>query len=141
MGNAVHFDCRKTQTRSRAKGLEAMTFAPEQLRQFAEAGGWTDITHEPSYRSSGVIPNDGRRTLLPDFPNDLAACFEVLEFKYVRYDLIVSAGGCSISLFDSDRNWFDMGMGPHWFLGPKGKTKQEAIIAAVLAAKEANDRH
>ena len=99
-----------------------MTFTPEQLRSFAEVGGW---------QYQAYVSTD-----LPDFPNDLAACFDVLEFKYVRYDLIVSAGGCSISLFDSDRNWFDMGMGPHWFLGPKGKTKQEAIIAAVLAAKE-----
>ena len=99
-----------------------MTFTPEQLRQFGEAGGWrlgncdacrrlVETWHGPSGHCEQIFD-------LPDFPNDLAACFEVARVVY-------NASGRRLCLDTS-------------------KSLQEtcgSIIAAVLAAKEANDRH
>ena len=129
-----------------------MTFTPEQLRSFAEAGGWSvvwKLDHYALTKPNGEIvqgfADEGtsadikRRieiALLPDFPNDLAACFEVLEHVSQVYQLnkvhpddVAQYGQYELAIytpFSPTRN---------------GDTKQAAIIAAVLAAKEANDRH
>ena len=116
-----------------------MTFTPEQLRQFAEAGGYKwyeDPTGADLNGFHWLHPNTVLYEDLPDFPNDLAACFEVLEHLQVPYQLnrchpddVAQYGQYELAIytpFSETRN---------------GPTKQAAIIAAVLAAKEANDRH
>ena len=101
-----------------------MTFTPEQLRRFAEAGGWTFNEKASNYQWTF---DNYQYKRLPDFPNDLAACFDVLEcFCGKDYDYIVSRNYCDIvSGFDS-----------HSIADGHGSDPRQAIIAAVLAAKE-----
>ena len=113
-----------------------MTFTPEQLRQFAEAGGWIKIHANPDHPAFGCPPNSKQLRALPKFLNDLAACFEVLE--YVTRNLVAhtptwfltkreNIDGIAEKTYRMEIGWNFIGF---------GNTKQEAIIAAVLAAKE-----
>ena len=88
-----------------------MTFTPEQLRQFAEAGGW---------QYQAYVSTD-----LPDFPNDLKACFEVLERVCKDYDLRLRNGVVFVcTIYKPSDEWAET-----------GTTKQEAIIKAVLQCR------
>ena len=91
-----------------------MTFTPEQLRSFAEVGGW---------QYQAYVSTD-----LPDFPNDLAACFDVLDSFSMTWQLQKhnACSGYDVFVWKDGR-----------LVVATDKTKQAAIIAAVLEAKEA----
>ena len=106
---------------------------PEVLREFAENCGWTKCISP----CLGFVPPDAPEVehphficaSLPDFENDLKACFEALEDGYFprisererRYRLHRGLGG-----------GYDLSLG--WLVEVRGDTKQEAIIKAVNAA-------
>ena len=124
-----------------------MTFTPEQLRQFAEAGGW-----QFKRRKADVVlvAPDGQETCsafgpdphatevlvwggLPDFPTNLAACFEVLNVVTDEWELQRSGKGFQTKYYPKNR--------VERIHGSIELKETDAIIAAVLAAKEANGRH
>lgn len=114
-------------------------WTPEQLKAFAEAGGWSERwlrLDSGGDRPVWVPPNgdETRYRRLEDFPNDLAACFEVLEKIHPDYRLMsVGARGSNF--------WVEVADVAGEWVRPAGTyvfwaTKQDAIIAAVLAAKD-----
>ena len=115
-----------------------MTFTFEQLSQFAEAGGWKEkLTDDLTDSGSGrmvsdvwVSPDGYLHDSLPDFLRNLAACFEVLE--------VVASEGWSLHCYKHQDGSirYSLQMVSKWSSGPRGDTKQAAIIAAVLATKE-----
>ena len=107
-----------------------MTFTPDALRRFAKAGGWTRLDRTDTYGYHWVDPHKELHEVLPDFPNDLVACFEVLEhvchtytLNKVHPDNIDDFGRYELEIYRQD--------------GPPGRgdTKQEAIIHAVLVSR------
>lgn len=118
-------------------GTVAMTttFTPEQLRIFAELGGWrrgaiSGKWHRPGCEALGFECACSPSS--PDF-TDLAACFEVLEHFTDQRATHPDGYEWSLSRVDGVYNCDIMVLG----LGEgDGDTKQAAIIAAVLAASE-----
>lgn len=106
-----------------------MTFSDEELKRFAELGGY--VFHEAEAIDGEIYERrywskDGMgREDLPDFPSGLAACFEVLEHFTHDYDLVVAEY--------SDRS-LAYSVRIRAFPRKFADTKQDAIIKAVLAA-------
>lgn len=96
-------------------------------RRFAKLGGWVE------YNGYWYGPNSGmefysRQDTLPSFNWDLKACFETLEEYCVRnnyfYTLAQTQNRKFICTLQTDYDPVKDGI---------GKTKEEAIIKAVLA--------
>ncbi len=110
----------------------------EQLKKFAEAGGWVHAgnclhkTVDGEWHCFSFRPADGYLTETPEFLTDLPACFDVLERVCEQSNF-----GWRVERTDSLRCLIfrrglivrDPAVGYS-----KAKTKQEAIILAVLAA-------
>lgn len=121
-------------------------FSNEQLRQFAELGGWSHvvISRRDQYSEigySGFRPgqavSDGQLHAVPDFTKDtnLAACFEVLErFCEQRKLTWVVAKNQDGSVRCVLYAWPGQPFRRKRAASAVGPTKQEAIINAVLAA-------
>lgn len=105
----------------------------ERLRKFAIAGGWVNYScdskwcHGSHWRS----PSKVAWSPLPDFPNDLTACFEVLERacsdKWFWRLALKSNGQILATIYDKYRDIR---------YEAEAETKQLAIIYAVLGAVE-----
>lgn len=108
-----------------------MNWTPEQLRKFAEAG--LDVME-----SGGCLQYVTDEGWLPiEFlPNDLAACFEVLEKECLGYRLVRE----DYNLFIVEIPYRESQHSSIQFHAGKGETKQDAIIAAVLAAHNSEGR-
>ncbi len=90
------------------KELQPLTSSD--LRRFAEAGGWYALSE------------------MPDFENDLEACFKVLE-HYPAYTLTRVREGYTVQIGIGIRSLI------HNMRSTPASTKQEAIIRAVLALR------
>lgn len=109
------------------------------MRKFAQAGGWKYIVRPLTGKLDWRRPNGHWYHELP-FPNDLAACFEVLE-RVCEPDNPANEGfhkGWSIHKSAQPLHYrCTIGLR---FNTPKCDTKQEAIISAVLSAVEVSNK-
>lgn len=129
----------------------------ERMRKFAEAGGWRLETivgreywhaSECAYADSGYSLSKPCRENCdydyPDFPNDLSACFEVLErvCEKLNAKYLLSSGQTDGQYCGVDFEHFNLLLelpnaeGESQWPDKCAATKQEAIISAVLSAVE-----
>ena len=111
-----------------------MTFTKEQLETVARAGGFSRSAETVvGGRSESIAvwtdANNKRYVGLPDFPNDLQACFDVLEK--------VLGTNWSLHCQRDGRFWVQNGADYTAWEASLQSTKQNAILAAILKlAKE-----
>ena len=125
-----------------------MNWTQQQLETFAKAGGWSFamMGHGYWHRCLDACGRDcnGHGTgKLPDFPNDLQACFDVLDMiRNTKTD-----SGSALGSYDVGKSehlvtsycrlskWIHNGVLSHYCaVFEQGKTLQDAIIAVVLKA-------
>ena len=131
---------------------EVMAMTDEELRiKAAELMGWDECSPKDTYvnapigrppdewlegkniiNTPGLIPVGGKRVVIPDYPNDIAAAWELAEKmrgddKSVWVDVFANANGWEVEIDDDSTSSIE------------GDTAACAITRAFILAKEATD--